>query len=96
MAFDLGKILDRSSIGITAAAVVWMFSTFASAADLKRMEVRQVRSEIRSLCVKYVTAPESAKPMIAEFIKKSKDELCFLHGDDARCSKSTVEEICAE
>ncbi len=74
----------------TAVAVVYMFTTFASAADVKEVkdqvtsiEVRLIKADIRELRAYIRTHPneQRAKDDLAELI----DDLCQLKPDDREC-----------
>ena len=92
-------MIDKINLAVISAcvgAVVYMFTNFASAADLKRLEANQIRTELRQLCLKHATVPDDVKPMAAQFILKAKDQLCGVAPDDPRCPLLTVDEICAQ
>lgn len=76
----------------TVVAVVYMFTTFASAADVKEVkaqissiEVRLIKADIRELRVWIRDHPsdQRAKDDLAELI----DELCTIVPNDRECKK---------
>jgi len=92
----IDKLIGRIGVPAIVAAVVWMFSTFATAADLERIESRAIRGEIRELCYKWWTAPPDAKDYVARLVMETVDELCDVNPDDRRCDLVSVDEVCHE
>lgn len=85
--------LNRIGLPACIAAVVWVFTNFATAADIERIEARQIRSEIRDFCYKWATAPDDQKEFIGRFVMDAVDELCDVDPDHRWCGQS-VEEVC--
>lgn len=83
------KITDKLNlalIGGTASAVLWMFSTFASAADVERIEVRLLKQEIRDIRRQI---RENDDLDVIEYLEgdleEAIDELCMIRPEDKEC-----------
>lgn len=84
------NITDKVNLGMitaTAAAVVWMFTTFASAADVQdiqytilKREIRELRKEIRT------ERSEVAKRFLQEDLQDAIDKLCRIVPEDRECA----------
>ena len=72
----------------TVAAVVYMFTSFASAADLERIEVRLIKSDIREMRKELKEATDPAyRTSLQEDIERAIDELCTIKPEDRECKK---------
>jgi uncharacterized membrane protein len=82
-------VIDKINIGLitaTAGAVVYMFTTFASAADVERIEARLIKQELRELRAELAEAVDSAyREAIMEDIEEAIDDLCMIKPDDREC-----------
>ena len=78
----------------TAGVMVYLFNNLAWAADIQRIEANQLRAEVRSLCYKYHTAPESAVDMIGSFVMEAVDDLCSVDDSSRYCDMDNPEDIC--
>ena len=73
-------------IGMTASAVIWMFTTFASASDLERIEVRLIKQELRDLRAELRNATDpSHRQSLERDIEEAIDDLCTIKPDDREC-----------
>lgn len=73
-------------ISSTAGVVVWMFTTFASAADVERIEVRLIKQELRELRKELMTVTDPAhRETLQEYIQEAIDDLCSIKPDDREC-----------
>jgi len=87
--------LNRIGLPACIGAVVWVFTNFATAADIERIEARQIRSEVREFCYKWATAPDEQKDFIGRFVMDAVDELCDVDPDHRWCGGDiTEEEVC--
>ena len=80
-------VIDKINIGLISAvagAVVYMFTTFASAADVERIEIRLLKSELRELRAEQRDYPDDER--LQEYIEEILDELCTLAPQDRECS----------
>ena len=72
----------------TVAAVVYMFSSFASASDVERIEIRLIKADIREMRRELMTVTDEAyKAALMDAIEASIDELCMIQPDDRECQK---------
>jgi hypothetical protein len=63
-----------------------MFTTFASAADVERIEARLIKQELRELRAELAEAVDSAyREAIMEDIEEAIDDLCMIKPDDREC-----------
>ena len=70
----------------TVLAVIYMFSTFASAADVERIEVRLLKADIREMRRELITAQDPAyESRLREDIAEAIAELCELRPQDREC-----------
>ena len=77
------------------AAVAYLFTNFATAEDVRRMESRFIRSDIDGLCYKYLTAPSpEIASIVAPMVLRAVDDLCDVDDDDRRCGLMTAKEVC--
>lgn len=67
----------------TFTAVVYMFTTFASAADVERIEVRLVKADIREVRRELRNYPDDAR--LRDELEELIDELCTIKPDDREC-----------
>ena len=80
-------VIDKINIGLISAvagAVVYMFTTFASAADVERIEIRLLKSELRELRAEQRDYPDDER--LQEYIEEILDELCTLAPQDRECT----------
>lgn len=78
--------LNLALIAATGSAVIWMFSTFASASDVERIEVRLIKQEIRELRRELRDAvDEDYRRAIERDIEEAIDDLCTIKPDDREC-----------
>lgn len=86
MKIDLVGGVNLGLITATAAACVWMFTTFASAADVERIEVRLIKQELRDLRneLRHATDPDHIQS-IQRDIEEAIDDLCTIKPDDREC-----------
>ena len=80
-------MIDKINIGLISAvagAVVYMFTTFASAADVERIEIRLLKSELRELRAEQRDYPDDER--LQEYIEEILDELCTLAPQDRECT----------
>lgn len=82
-------ITDKVNLGLivaTASAVLWMFTTFASASDVERIEVRLIKQELRDLRaeLRHATDPDHRR-VLEEYIQEAIDDLCTIKPDDREC-----------
>ena len=82
-------MLDKINIALVAAvssACVYMFSTFASAADVERIEVRLLKADIREMRRELSHATDAAyREALREDIAEAIAELCELRPSDKEC-----------
>lgn len=72
----------------TVAAVVYMFSSFASASDVERIEIRLIKADLREMRRELMTVTDEAyKAALMDDIEASIDELCMIQPDDRECQK---------
>lgn len=77
-------------IAATATAVIWVFNTFASAADVERIHYRLLKADIREIRRELQHLPpeaEEAKRILLDELEEVIDELCELRPDDRECKK---------
>lgn len=67
----------------TATGVVYMFNTFASAADVERIEVRLIKADIREVRAELREYPDDER--LLEELEELIDELCTVKPDDREC-----------
>jgi len=67
----------------TALGVVYMFNTFASAADVERIEVRLVKADIREVRKELREYPDDER--LREELEELIDDLCSMKPDDREC-----------
>ena len=67
----------------TVSAVVYMFSNFASAADVERIEVRLLKADIREIRELLKDDPDDKR--LEEDLEMTLDELCYIKPDDREC-----------
>ena len=74
-------------IGATAAGVVWIFTTFASASDVKRIEYRLLKQEIREIRRELKSLHESdpVRKYLEEDLQQAIDDLCMIAPEDREC-----------
>lgn len=67
----------------TVLAVVYMFTTFASAADVERIEVRLLKADIREIRRELKEYPDDER--LKEYLEEAIDELCTIKPEDREC-----------
>ncbi len=67
----------------TVIAVMYMFTTFASAADVERIEVRLLKADIREMRRELKEFPNDRR--LKEYLEEAIDELCTIKPDDREC-----------
>lgn len=83
-----------TAVTTTAIVMLWILNNLAWSADIERIEANQLRSEVRNLCYKYVTAPEIAKEMVGTMVLNAVDDLCRIDDTSRFCDGETVKDIC--
>lgn len=67
----------------TVLAVVYMFSTFASAADVERIEYQILKQSIRAIRSELTRRPND--PDLVADLKDAIDALCIIEPKDREC-----------
>lgn len=75
-----------TAVTTTVGAVLWMFSTFASAADVQKIEYRLLKQEIRDIRRELKSEDD---PRVREYLEDDLqdaiDELCLIAPEDREC-----------
>lgn len=78
--------INLTLIAATASAVIYMFTTFASASDVERIEVRLLKADIREMRRELSYAEnERYKESLREDIAEAIAELCEIRPNDREC-----------
>ncbi len=67
----------------TAVAVAYMFTTFASASDVERIEVRLLKADLREVRRELRDFPDDQR--LQDALEELIDELCTIKPDDREC-----------
>ena len=81
--------INLTLISATGATVIWMFSTFASASDLERIEYTLLKSEIRDIRRDLMDPGinSDTKRYLEEDLEKLIDDLCRIAPNDRECTR---------
>ena len=83
-----------TAVSVTAGVMTYLWGNLAWTSDIQRIEVNQLKSEVRALCYKVETAPPEARKMVDQFLMEAVDDLCAVDSSSRYCKGATADEIC--